>query len=152
MGYWINTVSHDHVQRGLAGGFTQANHGKATNLKRLAKGDLIAFYSSRTRLQAGQPLQRFTALVRVVDEAPYQAAMAPDFHPWRRRIEPLPSTEAPIQPLISQLSFIQDKVRWGYPFRWGLFAIPAQGFQLIAAAMGVVLSAADERNLEELHK
>ena len=34
MAYWINTVSRDHVQIGMAGGFTQANHGKATNLKR----------------------------------------------------------------------------------------------------------------------
>ena len=30
MSYWINTVSRDHVQRGVAGGFTQANHGKPT--------------------------------------------------------------------------------------------------------------------------
>ena len=140
MAYWINTVSRDHVQIGMAGGFTQANHGKATNLKRLTKGDLIAFYSSRTSLQHGQPLQCFTALVRVTDDVPYQAEMTPDFHPWRRRVEVLPAQETPIHPLIAQLSFIHDKKRWGYPFRMGLFAIPAADFALIVEAMGAALA------------
>jgi len=35
MNYWINTISRDHVMRGVAGGFTQANHGKASGLKGL---------------------------------------------------------------------------------------------------------------------
>lgn len=140
MAYWINTVSRDHVQIGLAGGFTQANHGKSTNLKPLTKGDLIAFYSPRTSLHDGQPLQHFTALVRVIDDIPYQAEMTPDFHPWRRRVEVLPAQETPIHPLIAQLSFIHDKSRWGYPFRMGLFAIPAADFGLIAAAMRVALA------------
>ncbi len=142
MAYWINTVSRDHVQIGLAGGFTQANHGKATNLKRLAKGDLIAFYSARTSLQHGRPLQHFTALARVTDDRPYQATMTPDFHPWRRRVEGLPAQETPIHPLLAQLSFIHDKTRWGYPFRMGLFAIPAADFALIATAMGMEFSLA----------
>ncbi|MET0860910.1 MAG: hypothetical protein ABW091_07770 [Microbacterium sp.] len=45
---WINTVSRDHVERAVAGGFTQANHGKPHNLRRLERGDWIAF--SRCRL------------------------------------------------------------------------------------------------------
>ena len=137
MNYWINTVSRDHVQIGMAGSFTQANHGQSTNLKRLAKGDLIIFYSSRTSLNNGEPLQLFTVMARVTDEEPYQATMTPDFHPWRRHIEAVPCTETPIRPLIDQLSFIQDKQRWGYPFRMGLFAIPAEDFWLIASAMEV---------------
>ncbi|MEZ4676270.1 MAG: EVE domain-containing protein [Caldilineaceae bacterium] len=64
MKYWINSVSLDHVQLGMAGGFTQANHGKSTNLKRLQRDDLIAFYSSRTSLHNGEPLQQFTAIAR----------------------------------------------------------------------------------------
>jgi len=121
----------------MAGGFTQANHGKSTNLKRLAKDDLIVFYSSRTSLEQGEPLQLFTAMARVIDEEPYQAIMSPDFHPWRRRIEPLPCQACAIRPLIEQLRFIQDKQRWGYPFRRGLFAISAEDFRLIADAMAV---------------
>ena len=139
MNYWLNAVSRDHVQLGMAGGFTQANHGKSTNLKRLKRGDLIAFYSSRTSLHDGEALQQFTALARVTDDEPYQAVMAPDFHPWRRNVEPLPSTPAAIRPLIAELSFIKDKQRWGYPFRFGLFAIPEADFRLIAVAMGIDL-------------
>lgn len=143
LNYWINTVSRDHVRLGLASGFTQANHGKATTLKCLAQGDLIVFYSSRTGLNNGEPLQLFTAMARVTDEEPYQAAMTPDFHPWRRRVEAIPCTETPIRPLIEQLSFIQDKQRWGYPFRMGLFAIPADDFRTIADAMAVALLGVD---------
>ena len=135
MRYWINTVSRAHVRAGVAGGFTQANHGRATGLRRLAFGDLIAFYSPRTEYPDGEPLQRFTALGRVVDELPHQAEMTPTFRPWRRRIAFLPSEEAPIRGLVDDLGFIADKRRWGFPFRRGLFEIGAEDFHRIADAM-----------------
>ena len=137
MNYWINTISRDHVQRGVTGGFTQANHGKATNLRQLAQGDYIVFYSPRTSYPDGEPLQYFTALGRVLDAQPYQAEMTPDFHPWRRRIEFLPCTAAPIQPLIVSLAFIIDKRQWGFPFRRGLFKIGQEDFAQIMQAMQV---------------
>jgi predicted RNA-binding protein len=43
--------------------------------------------------------------------------------------------ETPIGPLIDSLSFIKDKKRWGYMFRFGLFEIPQQDFELIKRAM-----------------
>lgn len=132
---WINTVSLEHVQRGVEGGFTQADHGRATHIRRLARGDLVVFYSPRTHMGAGDAMQQFTAIGRVVDDAPYQVEMTPTFHPWRRRLAFLPCQPAPIQPLIPDLSFIQDKQRWGFPFRRGLFEIPVEDFQRIAAAM-----------------
>jgi hypothetical protein len=135
MHYWINTVSRSHVERGIEGGFTQANHGRATNLQRLAPGDLIAFYSPRTDFEAGEPLQCFTAVARVLDDKPFQVEMTPTFQPWRRRVEFLPCQQASIKPLIAELTFIEDKRQWGYPFRRGLFAIPAEDFQRIALAM-----------------
>ena len=61
MTYWINTVSADHVQRGVAGGFTQANHGKPHMLRKMARDDWIIFYSPKTALEGGEPLQAFTA-------------------------------------------------------------------------------------------
>ncbi len=48
--YYVNTVSRDHVQRGVAGGFTQANHGRPTGLKQLKRGDLVR-YKSPVELQ-----------------------------------------------------------------------------------------------------
>jgi hypothetical protein len=135
MRYWVNTVSRSHVQNGVAGGFTQADHGKNSRLKRLSKGDGIVFYSPRTEFQAGEPLQHFTAIGEIVDEAPYQVEMTADFHPWRRRVTFLPSVEAPIHPLIEQLEFIRNKKIWGFIFRRGLFEIGESDFNAIARAM-----------------
>jgi GrpB-like predicted nucleotidyltransferase (UPF0157 family) len=136
---WVNTISRDHVQRGVEGGFTQAGHGKASGLKRLSAGDWIVFYSPKTSLEGGEPLQAFTAVGRIADDELYQVEMAPGFVPWRRNVEFVPSTEAPIKPLLDELSFIKDKRRWGYVFRFGLFEIPARDFDVIRTAMEVDL-------------
>lgn len=141
MHYWLNTISRAHVQLGVKGGFTQADHGKSTRLRRLEKGDLIAFYSPRTEFRGGEPLQTFIAIGRIADEEPYQAEMRPDFHPWRRRVAFFESQEAPIPPLIEELGFIENKKQWGYPFRRGLFEVGQADFERIAEAMNVKLEA-----------
>jgi len=135
MPYWINTVSRDHVLLGMQGGFTQATHGRPHALRRLKNGDLIAFYSPRTNYPDGEPLRRFTAIARVIDEEPFQAEMAPDFHPWRRLVEQITSHETPVGPLIKDLGFIRDKGRWGFVFRRGMFEIGEDDFRRIARAM-----------------
>jgi hypothetical protein len=135
MAFWINTVSRDHVAAGVAGGFTQANHGRPTSLRRVRRGDLIAFYSPRTSYPDGERLQAFTAIVHVTDDEPFQVEMRDDFHPWRRAIDPIPASETPIGPLIDELNCIPDKRRWGLPFRRGLFEIRRDDFQRIARAM-----------------
>ena len=135
--FWINTVSRDHVRAGVEGGFTQADHGRQTTLRRLRAGDLIAFYSPRTTYPDGDRLQAFTAIGRVVDEEPYQVEMTPAFQPWRRRLEFLPAAEAPIGPLLDDLQFIINRRSWGFVFRRGLFEVGAADFERIAAAMHV---------------
>jgi hypothetical protein len=135
MRYWVNTVSRSHVQNGVAGGFTQADHGKDTRLKRLSKGDGIVFYSPRTDMRAGDPVQSFTAIGEVIDESPYQVEMTPEFHPWRRRVNFLPAAEAKIQPLIENLEFIRNKKSWGVVFRRGFFEIGEKDFFAIRDAM-----------------
>ena len=135
MRYWVNTISREHVDIGRSGGFTQADHGKNTRLKRLGRGDRIVFYSPRTMFGGGEPLQRFTAAGEIADDAPYQVEMTPDFHPWRRAVKFFRCDEAPIQPLIDDLSFIVNKTSWGFPFRRGLFEIPERDFEIIATAM-----------------
>lgn len=137
--YWINTVSREHVLAGVEGGFTQADHGRATTLKKLSMGDLLVFYSPRTRFRGGEALQKYTAIGRVADEEPYQVEMKPDFQPWRRRVEFLKSQESPIRPLIKELSFIENKKQWGYPFRRGLFEVGRTDFERIAEDMNVKL-------------
>ena len=135
--YWINVVSRDHVLRGVAGGFTQANHGKPWALKKMSRGDWIIFYSPKTAFQDGQPLQAFTAIGQISDTAPYQADVSLDFHPWRRGVEFKPCLEAPIRPLIEELDFIENKQSWGYKFRLGVVEIHKSDFIILANAMGI---------------
>lgn len=135
MKYWVNTVSRDHVQRGVAGGFTQANHGKPHMLKRLSAGDWIVFYSPKTAYQDGEPLQAFTVLGQIKDDELYQVEMSSGFVPFRRNVTFMPCREAPIRSLLDKLSFIEDKTHWGYKFRFGMFEIPEADFETIRRAM-----------------
>ena len=78
--YWIGVVSKEHVDMGVAGGYTQVNHGKAGPLERMRAGDGFAFYSPRTSYPDGEPLQAFTAIGRIRNGTVYQVT--------RRRIVP----------------------------------------------------------------
>ena len=135
MKYWINVVSRDHVRRGVDGGFTQANHGKPWALRKMQHGDWIIFYSPKTALGGGEPLQSFTAMGQVRDDEAYQVTINPDFKPWRRGVEYLAARETPIRPLIEELDFIENKKQWGYRFRLGVIEIDEHDFGLIYAAM-----------------
>lgn len=137
MNHWINTISRDHVRIGVAGGFTQANHGRPHSLKKLQRDDLIVFYSPKTQLRDGKALQCFTAIGQVIDDEPFQVEMSESFKPFRRKLSFFDCKETPIRPLLDQLKFIKNKDKWGYPFRAGLFPIEAEDFRLIAAAMNV---------------
>jgi hypothetical protein len=137
MNYWINTVSRDHVLAGVAGGFTQANHGNPRNLKRMKRSDWLVFYSPKTKFKEGQPLQCFTAMGQIMDDEPFQVEMRPGFKPFRRQVAFYDCEEVSIRPLIEGLGFIKDKQKWGFPFRRGLFMIEKEDFLLIVDAMHV---------------
>lgn len=133
--YWIGVASKEHVKLGVAGGFSQLCHGKAQPLKRMAVGDWLIYYSAKERLGADQPCQQFTAIGEVIGSEVYSYEMFPGFIPYRRDIHFHPARDVPIRPLLPQLSFIQDKSRWGYAFRYGHLQIPQADFELIARAM-----------------
>ena len=75
MPYWIIVGSKDHLQRGLAGGFIQANHGKAAPLKRMHAGDRVVFCAPKLEYEKPGKLQCFTAIARIIDENIYQHEM-----------------------------------------------------------------------------
>ena len=129
--YWINVVSRDHVQRGSEGGFTQANHGKPWALKKMSKHDWLIFYSPKTMFENGEPLQAFTALAEIIDDQPYQVVVNETFSPWRRSARFENVRDTPIRPLIEDLSFIGNKIQWGYKFRLGVIEINEHDFNLI---------------------
>jgi predicted RNA-binding protein len=135
MEYWINTVSKDHVMIGKKDGIVQANHGKIAPLKRLSVGDKIIFYSPKTSLMNGEPLKAFTAIAEITEENIYQVELSHDFKPYRMNAKYEECNEVKIIPLIEYLNFIQNKKSWGYMFRFGLFKIPKDDFELIYSKM-----------------
>jgi hypothetical protein len=133
--FWVNTVSLDHVEAAAEGGFTQADHGARTRLGRPRPGDEMVFYSPRTQLRGGRPVQQFTALATITGDEPYQAVVSEEFQPWRLAATFHPCARVDARQLVDQLSFIPDPTHWGLPFRRGLFTIPRDDFARIAALM-----------------
>lgn len=137
--YWIAVASRQHVIQGVAGGFGQVCHGKEGPLKLMAPDDWIVYYSPTEQFGKKNQCRKFTAIGRVQARDPYPFQMSSNFIPWRRDIVFIASKETPIEPLINHLSFIQNKERWGFPFRRGCFSISRNDFQLIASNMGIAL-------------
>lgn len=132
---WIGVVSRSHVQIGVSGGFVQLNHGKKAPLQRFKAGDMLAMYSPRESYPDGPALRAFTAIGTVRSGEVYQAEMAPGFKPYRIDVDFVGCKDAPIKPLIEQLSFIRSKTHWGAAFRFGYLKVPEADFALIADAM-----------------
>lgn len=120
--------------KGVEGGFCQLCHGKRTPLQHLSPGDWIVYYSPRSQREGGSLVQAFTALGQIEAGEPHTCDLGIGvFH--RRNVRFLAALSAPIRPLLEKLSFIPDRQRWGYVFRFGLVEIPKDDFRAIAQAM-----------------
>lgn len=136
---WVAVASADHVAIGRKLGFMQVGHGKGAPLKRLHAGDRIAYYSPVKVMGSKDACQAFTAVGVVRDDRIYQGDMStqgqPDFHPYRRDVDWHEAHEAPIRPLLEQLTITSGKTNWGYVFRFGLVKVTAHDMDLIVSAM-----------------
>jgi EVE domain len=137
--YWIGVASKDHVSKGVEGGFCQLCHGKSNPLKRLNPGDWLVYYSPRDRMDGGDILQSFTAIGQILAGEAYSIDLGNGFITTRRDVRFVTAQEAPIRPLLADLSFIKNKQSWGYVFRFGLVEIPELDFRSIATAMKIEL-------------
>jgi hypothetical protein len=145
-------------------GYMQVCHGKSAPLQRVAPGDRVAYYSPAVTMGGKDKLQSFVSIGIVQPGAPYahrvagptQDAIAPSggsaadavasvgagsymgggFVPFRRDVRYVPAREAPIAPLLDAFEFVEDRARWGYKFRFGLFKVSDHDMALIASAMG----------------
>ncbi|GAB1640060.1 EVE domain-containing protein [Krasilnikovia sp. MM14-A1259] len=132
MSHWLGVVCRDHVRRGTQLGIAQLGHGKRDGLARLAAGDWLVYYSPRTSLRGGVPLQAFTAIGVVADDEIWQADEG-TFHPWRRRVNYLPGAiETPIRTLGLGLT---AQPGWGTQLRRGLVRLTDDDFRRIHTAM-----------------
>ncbi|MGL6342410.1 MAG: EVE domain-containing protein, partial [Waterburya sp.] len=101
----------------------------------LQPGDYIIFYSPKTSLQNGKPVQAFTAVAKIKDQDVYQVVVSDRFQLYRRNADYENCQEVQIKPLIEQLEFITNKQHWGFRFRLGLFEINQHDFELIYGLM-----------------
>jgi hypothetical protein len=131
---WLAVACARHVRRGRSQGFMQVCHGKGGPLNRIQPGDGVVYYSPSIEMGHKDGFQSFTAIGHVRPGAPYQAEMAPDFHPFRRDVDWLLAEEQPIRPLLDWLDFTREK-NWGYALRFGLIEIPSVDFDFLVHVM-----------------
>lgn len=133
--YFLICASKDHVLKAVEGGFAQVGHGRKDFISKPSKGDWVVFYSSKDIFENGKPLQKFTAIGRVVDEEPYQPNTGANFKPYRRNVEFKKVQEAEIRPLLEHLYFIKNKKKWGFYLISGFREISKEDFNVIKSAM-----------------
>lgn len=110
-------------------------HGKLAPLRRIAPGDRVAYYAPTLVFGVKDKLQSFVAIGVVRPGEPYAFDMGGGFVPWRRDVRYSAAHEASILPLLDALAFVENRQRWGYKFRLGLFDVSDHDMRLIAAAM-----------------
>jgi len=135
---WIAVACADHARRGCAQpacGFMQVCHGKCAPLKRIMPGDLVTYYAPTLTMGGKDKCQCFVSMGIVQPGLPYAFDMGGGFVPFRRDVVYVPAQEAPIAPLLDRLAFVEDRSRWGYKFRFGLFKVNDHDMALIAQAM-----------------
>jgi len=86
-------------------------------------------------MQSGEKLQAFTAIGQIADNDIYQVEISPVFKPFRRKMQYKRCKEVQAIDLVPKLSFIKNKAKWGYVFRFGLIKISLEDFQLISNLM-----------------
>lgn len=133
--FWIGVASKEHVEKAIKLGICQFCHGKSAPAKRLSKGDIVIYYSSKYQMNSTELCQQFTAIGVVQDDEPYQVEMTSEFKPFRRNIKYLEAKAIDIKPLIPNLPFIKNKNSWGYVFKFGFLEIDHESFEVIAKAM-----------------
>lgn len=136
---WIAVASADHARRGRderTPGFMQVCHGKLAPIKRVQPGDLVVYYAPTVTMGGKEKCQSFISFGIAEPGAPYAFDMG-GFVPFRRNVRYLDAVETPIAPLLDAFEFVEDRSRWGYKFRLGLFSISDHDMALIVKAMQV---------------
>ena len=138
---WIAVACAERARRGLAGGFMQVCHGKVAPLRRMRAGDRVAYYAPTLTMGGKEPFQSFVSMGVVDATEPYAFDMGGGFVPHRRDVAYVDAHEAAILPLLDHFEFVENRQRWGYKFRFGLFDISDHDMHCIAQAMGADLEA-----------
>lgn len=137
---WMAVASAEHARRGrdAAGvGYMQVCHGKLGPIRRVQPGDRLAYYAPTLTMGGKDKCQSLISIGIVQAGGPYAFDMGDGFVPYRRPVRYLPAREASIVPLLDHFDFVEDRSRWGYKLRFGLFALSDHDMRLVAGAMDV---------------
>ena len=157
---WIAVASAEHARRGrdaqvvprrvddlwpeeadpLACGYMQVCHGKLAPIRRVQPGDRVAYYAPTVTMGGKDTCQSFVSIGIVQPGQPYPFDMGGGFVPYRRDVAYVPAQEASILPLLDAFEFVENRQRWGYKFRFGLFEVSEHDMRLIARAMAADLA------------
>jgi hypothetical protein len=135
---WIAVACAEHALRGRdhrPSGFMQVCHGKPAPLRRLQAGDVVAYYAPARTLGGKDRLQSFVSIGVMLAGDAYPVDMGGGFVPHRRDVRYVSAQPAAISPLLDSLAFVEDRQRWGYKFRFGLFPVSGADMVCIASAM-----------------
>ena len=134
---WIAVASADHARRGCAtpAGYMQVCHGKLAPIRRVQPGDRVAYYAPTVTMGGKDTCQSFVSIGIVQPGQPYPFDMGGGFVPFRRDVAYVAAQEASILPLLDDFEFVENRQRWGYKFRFGLFEVSDHDMRLIAQAM-----------------
>ena len=131
---WIPAADPAAPRR--ACGFMQVCHGKLAPLRRVQPGDRVAYYAPTLTLGGKDRCQCFVSIGIVLPGEPYAFDMGGGFVPYRRDVAYASAQEALIVPLLDAFEFVENRQRWGYKLRFGLFDVSDHDMRLIAQAMG----------------
>ncbi len=113
----------------------QVCHGKCAPLKRVAAGDRVVYYAPTLTFGRKDKCQSFVSIGLVQAGQPYAFDMGGGFVPFRRDVCYVPARETSILPLLDRFEFVENRARWGYKFRFGLFKISDDDMRLITQEM-----------------
>jgi hypothetical protein len=152
--YWIGLAERDSVHAAVANGVCLFSGGLAAPLRRLQPGDGVLYYSPH-ETSRGAPLECFTAVGEVTDDAPWtqnwtQLCAGGPFLSrgavsavgtgltWVRKCDYDAVGEVSVRPLLSSLAFVAQPRHWGKTFRRGQLEISAADFFAIADRLRAV--------------
>lgn len=141
--WWLGVAASEHVLAAVDGSFAQLGHGKRSAVASLEAGDGIIYYTPRTKLKGGEPVQAFVAIGRVREGDPYPVKMG-NFQAYRVDVDYLTAKQADIHPLLDQLELTKDLGnKWGVSVRTSKRRLVKSDAKRIAKAMQADLSPID---------
>ena len=128
--FWIGVAHARQVELIRGKGLVAFSKGQKAPVAKMQVGDGVLYYAPRNDFE-GEAVQAFIALATVTGDSPFETPLMADAKAWVRAADYAETGEAPIRPMIPDLSFIKKPSHWGMAFRRGQFEISAADFAII---------------------